>query len=399
MKNKTLYIFILFFIAFNSIAQNPDSYYIDKNKDSIPQVDGIDYLIKLFKINKSQEKIEDKKVSFSFFPTDTKNAGGRVLVSSFNATFLLGDKKTTNASTVYFIPYIAFNGQYGVELYPTIWLKNNSWNLVGEYFALNFPQDTWGLGGDSPKSNQTLVDGKQARFHQNLLKGILPNLAVGLGYQLDVHYDLNIDATESTETPILPENIKKTTTSSGLSIPIVYDNRKNINTPLEGTYASFTYLYNAPSLGSDAKWQSLFIDLRKYYSLAYARSVLGFRCYYWSVLSGDAPYFDMPSTRSEPGTASSSRGVQKNRYRSNAMLFFESEYRFNISKNGFVGGVLFANTTSASEFDSQRFKHWQPAIGTGVRLKFNKYTKVNVAFDFGISKDFASVYLKIGEVF
>ena len=81
------------------------------------------------------------------------------------------------------------------------------------------------------------------------------------------------------------------------------------------------------------------------------------------------------------------------------MLFFETEYRFNITQNGFLGGVVFANTTSASEYDTQNFKYWQPAIGAGVRLKFNKYTKVNVAFDFGISKDYASVYLKIGEVF
>ena len=111
------------------------------------------------------------------------------------------------------------------------------------------------------------------------------------------------------------------------------------------------------------------------------------------------PYFDLPSTRSEPGTGSSSRGLEKDRYRSNAMLFFESEYRFNLTQNGFLGGVVFANATSASQYDTQHFIHWQPAAGAGVRLKFNKYTKLNVALDFGFSKEYASVYLKIGEVF
>jgi hypothetical protein len=81
------------------------------------------------------------------------------------------------------------------------------------------------------------------------------------------------------------------------------------------------------------------------------------------------------------------------------MLFFESEYRFNISRNGFLGGVVFVNTTSASELESRKFEYWKPAIGTGIRLKFNKYTKVNVAFDIGFSKDYTSLYLKIGEVF
>jgi len=397
MKSKFISILMLLFVVIDSKAQDIDTYYIYKNNDSIKQVDGIDYLLKLFKIKKSQEKIENKKVNFSFFPVDASNAGDRVLVSSFNATFLLGEKENTNNSTVYLIPYISFNNQFGIELYPTIWLKENSWNFVGEYFALNFPQDTWGLGGDTPESNETLVDGKTLRFHQNVLKGILPNLAVGLGYQYDEHHQLEIKETNIDAD--IPEITTNKTISSGVSLPIVFDNRKNINNPQNGMYASATYLYNDKSLGSDTKWQSLFIDARKYFSIPYARSVLALRSYYWTILSGETPYFDLPSTRSEPGTSSSSRGLQKNRYRSNAMLFFETEYRFNITQNGFLGGVVFVNTTSASEYDTQNFVHWQPAIGAGVRLKFNKYTKVNVAFDFGISKDYASVYLKIGEVF
>ncbi|HQZ24544.1 MAG TPA: BamA/TamA family outer membrane protein [Flavobacterium sp.] len=397
MKSKFISILMLLFVVIDSKAQDIDTYYIYKNNDSIKQVDGIDYLIKLFKINKSQEKIENKKVNFSFFPVDASNAGDRVLVSSFNATFLLGEKENTNNSTVYLIPYISFNNQFGIELYPTIWLKENSWNFVGEYFGLNFPQDTWGLGGDTPESNETLVDGKTLRFHQNVLKGILPNLAVGLGYQYDEHHELEIKETNIDAD--IPKITTNKTISSGVSLPIVFDNRKNINNPQNGMYASATYLYNDKSLGSDTKWQSLFIDARKYFSIPYARSVLALRSYYWTILSGETPYFDLPSTRSEPGTSSSSRGLQKNRYRSNAMLFFETEYRFNITQNGFLGGVVFANTTSASEYDTQNFNYWQPSIGAGVRLKFNKYTKVNVAFDFGISKDYASVYLKIGEVF
>jgi hypothetical protein len=399
MRSKFLFLLLLF-IVLEGKAQDKDTYFINSKNDTIAQVDGIDYLIQLFKIKKSQEKIENKKVNFSFFPTDTKNAGGRVLVSSFNATFFLGDKANTNNSTVYLIPYISFNGQYGIELYPTIWLKKNSWNFVGEYFALNYPQDTWGLGGNSPNSKETLVDGKQIRFHQNVLRGIQPNLAIGLGYQFDEHYALEIlNSDFIKENPEFHAGKKYKSISSGISIPIVYDNRKNINNPQEGLYSSCTYLYNSPSLGSDTKWQSLFLDIRKYYPISNTRNVLALRSYYWTVLSGKVPYFDLPSTRSEPGTASSSRGIQKDRYRSNAMLFFESEYRFNISPNGFFGGILFANATSASQYDTQHFTHWQPAAGAGIRLKFNKYTKLNVALDFGFSRDYASVYLKIGEVF
>src|SRR6187402_2371764 len=286
MKNKLLLSLLLLLAVLEVKAQDMDSYFITPDNDTIIQKDGVDYLIQLFKINRSQEKIQNKKVNFSFFPTDARNAGERVLVSSFNATFLLGDKSNTNNSTIYFIPYISFKNQYGLELYPTVWLKKNSWNFVGEYFILNFPQDTWGLGGNTPESDETLVDGKQIRFHQNVLKGIFPNLAIGIGYQYDKHYELEIKNPDLVNVnPDFTEATSGSSVSSGLSIPIVYDNRKNIINPQKGFYSSFTYLYNGPALGSDNKWQSIFVDVRKYFSIPYARSVLGFRSYYWTIVS------------------------------------------------------------------------------------------------------------------
>jgi hypothetical protein len=55
--------------------------------------------------------------------------------------------------------------------------------------------------------------------------------------------------------------------------------------------------------------------------------------------------------------------------------------------------------TSASQYDTQQFRYWHPAAGTGIRLKFNKYSNTNVTFDFGFSNEFASVYVNIGEAF
>ena len=108
MKGKSLLLLLFIFLVIESRSQDKDAYFIYKNNDTVTQVDGVDYLIKLFKLKRSQEKIENKKVNFSFFPTDTENAGGRVLVSSFNATFYLGDKENTKNSTIYLIPYFSF---------------------------------------------------------------------------------------------------------------------------------------------------------------------------------------------------------------------------------------------------------------------------------------------------
>ena len=400
MKLNFLLIIILLLFCANLNAQNGESYYVYKPNDTIQQIDIIYYLQKLFKLKVSQDSLKSKKVHFSVFPTDANNSSGRLLVTSFNATFTLGDAATTNTSTVYFIPYITFENQFGVQIYPTIWLKNNNWNFVGDYYALNYPEYTWGLGGNSPESNETLINSKRIRIHQNALKGIFRNFAVGIGYQFDEYYDINIpnDSISATSN-YFPELFTGKSISSALTLPLIYDSRKNTLNPQGGFYTSFTYRNNMEILGSTSDWSSIFLDVRKYFPIKNTRSILALRSYYWSIVSGDTPYFDLPSNGSEPAIASSSRGIQSDRYRSNAMLYFEGEYRFNILRNGFLGGVVFSNITSASAYETQNFQYWHPAAGFGARVKFNKYSNINVDFDIGFSKDYWGLYLNIGEAF
>ena len=72
MKNTYLLLLLLLFVVVESKAQDRDrdrdAYYIYKNNDTITQVDGIDYLKRLFKIDTNQDSIKNKKVNFSFFP-------------------------------------------------------------------------------------------------------------------------------------------------------------------------------------------------------------------------------------------------------------------------------------------------------------------------------------------
>jgi len=111
------------------------------------------------------------------------------------------------------------------------------------------------------------------------------------------------------------------------------------------------------------------------------------------------PYLDLPANNWEPVFGSVARGIEQNRYRSNAIIYSETEYRFGITANGFLGGVVFANVTSASQFDSQNFSYWHPAGGVGLRFKFNKYSRTNIRLDYGFSKEYQSLYLNIGEAF
>lgn len=394
----------ILFMADSALSANflpdQDSLRGKSNADSVRKIDMVDYLVKIFKVKNSVEKRDNRKIRFALFPTTTSS--GKTSFTSFNASFLLGGNATnTNISTIYFYPYIGFGGQYGFDVQSYVWYPQNRWNFIGEYFIHNYPQNTWGLGGNTPVDYETLIDYDHFRFHQKSMKEIWNHFSVGLGYALDYHYNIAVGQSESDSVNAYLPYYQSTSVSSGLLLPLLYDSRHNSANPKQGFMAALTFRFNSPYMGSDEKWQYMFLDVRKYFPILSSRkdNILAIRGYYWTTLSGTVPYLDLPAVRWEPSSGQASRGIQQNRYKSNALMYFDSEYRFSITANGFIGGVVFGSITSASQYNTQQFMYWHPAAGAGIRMKFNKYSDTNIALDFAASKGFFSVYLFIGEAF
>lgn len=384
------------------LLSTPLCYAFSQSVDTT-QVDLVDVFIGRKKFKEANQYRSGKKVYFSFFPAPVSTpGGGRAMITSINAAFFLGDPTKTNLSNIYFIPYTDFSSRYGFYMKPNLWLKGNAWNLIGDYRIAHFPQYSWGLGGDSPEYSRTLIDTDFIRVYQNALKKIGRNWFAGLGYALDDHY--NIEESEITieGEGHLDRYVIDTTdpaVSSGVTFNIAYDARQNAINPPKGSYFIATWRVNTKTLGSDQNYQTLFIDGRKYFPFSKARSILAIRGYYWTLLTGDAPYLHLPSTNWAPASGIASRGFQSGRYRSNAMMYGEAEHRYQLTSNGLLGLVAFMNVSSASEFDTQNFKHWKVGAGVGMRAKLNKYSNANLALDFGFSENYWSVWVNVGEMF
>jgi hypothetical protein len=379
-------------IAPNVYGQQPDSV----------QVDLIDVVLGKKKIKQTNQYRADKKVHFSILPAAVSvPGGGKAVITSVNAAFYLGDPTLTNLSNVYLIPYTNLADRYGIYIRPNLWLAKNSFNILGDYRIARFPQYSWGLGGDSPQWNESLIDSDYFRLYQIILIKIHKNWYLGPGYALDYHY--NIEETDIEGTGHLDgygEGDLASTTSSGITANLVFDARTNAINPPRGAYLFLSYRWNDTALGSTYTNHSLFIDARKYLPLSNTRAhILAFRSYYWTVVKGDTPYLDLPATNWAPVSGIASRGFQTGRYRSNAMLYGEVEQRYQLTSNGLWGFVVFANISSASEFETQHFTHWQVAAGLGLRTKLNKYSNANLTVDLGFSHNYWGVWLNIGEVF
>ena len=380
---------------------------IDPSKlvDTAGKKDIVDIARSILHINPKPVSAEKgKSFYFSILPVSTAvPGGGQALFTSTTAGFYLGDRNTTYISSVTFAPYFNFKGRYGIPFRSSIWLKNNSWNIQGDDRFLVYPQNTWGLGGKQPEFNKFVVNYQYLRFYESALKRITSYLYAGIGYNLDYYLDIETNDPNAlqkfTKYPYGTSS-DHNSISSGATANLLYDSRNNELNPLPGTYANVVYRMNAHALGSDADWQSLYIDLRKYISLTKTKEqdVIAFWAYYWKTFGNGIPYLNLPSIGWDPYQRSG-RGIEQNRYRGKSLIYFETEYRVDITANGLLGAVFFANINSVAEPTDNQFKYWNPAAGTGLRIKFNKGSGTNIAIDYGFSEHYSGVTLGLGEAF
>jgi outer membrane protein assembly factor BamA len=256
------------------------------------------------------------------------------------------------------------------------------------------------LGANTSLSQADATYYSYIRFYQEVLRHFSSNYYIGLGYNLDDHYDIKDygDVTDFQEYNAENNNGATKTISSGPLIHFMYDSRKNINNPDDALYASIIYRTNFTFLGSTQNWQYLQMEIRKYIKLN-SRDVLAL----WSwneFTNGPAPFFDLPANQWDT-YSNTARGYIQGFYRGTNFVYVEAEYRFVLSHNGLFGGVVFSNAGSATQWPSNKFQYVDPGEGVGLRIKFNKYSDVNLCIDYavGLHNGSQGLFFNLGEVF
>lgn len=397
-------------IVFFSIAPfSANSQQIPVNESEVDTTDKKD-LIDVFKstFHYSPAKIQKrsrKKVYFSLLPTSgAVPGGGKALITSTTAGFYLGKRRNTSLSTVNFVPYLNFKGRYSVAFRDNIYTNKNLWNLQGETRFSLYPEYVYGSGLNNQPSDKLLISYKYIRFYQTVLKQIKPYLLAGIGYNLDYHINIeSIGDTMALDKFVGYEHgtaSHQNTLSSGITFNILYDSRNNSINPLPGAYLNVIYRVNPYFLGNgNNTWKSIYIDGRKYISLkGQKRHVLALWSYLWAALNNDVPFLDLPAIGYEPYQRSG-RGIEQNRYRGKTMFYLEGEYRSDLRDDGLLGYVVFANANTASRPGDLKFTGPHPAIGAGLRVKFNKRSNTNIAIDYAVSKGYSTLILNLGEAF
>jgi hypothetical protein len=293
------------------------------------------------------------------------------------------------------------NKQITLPIQSSIWSKNNNYNFVGEIRLYKYPQSTFGLGSSSNIRNEDPMDYNYVRFSEIALRKITGNFYAGAGYIIDYHADItHTGTTNGVVSDYETYGPASHSVSSGLTLNGQFDTRDSPINPSEGLYASYEFRENLKTLGSTSTWNSLILDVRKYLRFpAASRNVIAFWSYDWLTLSGTPPYLDLPSTLWDAST-NAGRGYIQGRFRGAQMVYAETEYRYAITGNGLLGGVVFINAQSFSAAPGTRLQAIQPGYGPGIRIKLNKVSKTNICVDYGFGRQGSrGLFVNVGELF
>ncbi|MDQ6480459.1 hypothetical protein [Dyadobacter sp. LHD-138] len=363
--------------------------------------DLMDVLGQMKRKSKTTQKVKETappKILYSMVPAVGYTLStGVVGLLSANAAFYLSDTATTNISSVNTsFNYSQYN-QITIPVLANIWTKDNGYNFVVDWRYFKYPQDTYGLGGHSSIANADRIDYSHVRLHQTVLKKVAGAFYLGAGYQLDYRWKIRQGGSNEDVTSY---GLTHKSVSSGLVGTVLYDSRKNSINPEVGLYANARYRTNLTVLGSNTNWQSLVLEFRKYINFPRgSRNTLAFWDFNWLTLAGKPPYLDLPSTSWDPSN-NTGRGYIQGRFRSPNMLYFESEYRFALTQNGLIGGVVFGNAQSFSNWPDKKFNKVAPGAGLGIRIKINKTSRTNIAVDYGFGAGGSrGLFVNLGEVF
>jgi len=310
------------------------------------------------------------------------------------------DEKREKFSSLLLNGYYSQYHQYWFTANSNIFLEKKKIHLFGDIRYYNFPTQTFGFGIKSSISDGLNIKYSYLRVYQYLFREIRHNLFAGVGFNLDYHWNIKPDSIPG---KVLNDLIKYQkddhSTSSGVSLNFMFDDRANAVNPDKGNYAYLQFRPNLTLLGSDSNWQSLLIDLRHYLHFpASSRNVLAFWNYDNFTLKGIPPYLDIPSIGWDY-YSNTGRGYVPGRYTGRNFVYLESEYRFSLIRNGLLGGVVFGNAESF-------FKNWSdkhsaiPGGGLGLRIKINKFSNTNLAIDYGFGVEGSrGFFFNLGEVF
>jgi outer membrane protein assembly factor BamA len=358
--------------------------------------------------NDSKKDVADREkshIQIGVFPAIgyTLQTGFAAVVSANAVIYKKHNKDSLLPSTIAGSFSYSQYHQIIAPIQTTIYFNNNKTIFVSDWRYLKYPSYTYGLGMYTTPEDSTLLNFQYLKLHQSLLFEVHPNIFIGAGYALDYFWNIKQvypPKPGGTRSDFEQYDSNGTSFSSGVELVMIRDTRDNPINAYSGTYTNIQLIPRFKFLGSDQSWTSLLVQWRGYFRFpSSSNNILALWSYNWLTLTGYPPYLMLPSTGWDK-TFNTGRGYIQGRFRSNNMLDAEAEYRIQLTRNGLFGMVVFTNLETFSNIDTWQFGTPAPAGGLGLRIKLNKYSRTNIAIDYGWGRQGShGFFVNLGEAF
>lgn len=400
----THFLAIFLFSFLHSIAQSDSSQTLLNKIDSGSVPNKMMKIEPLLKYTRTYDTLLPKPKTKNYFLTVLPAVGytlqtGFAGLISANIGFYNNrgqDAKMSTISTS--VTYSQYN-QIIFPVFADIWSKNGGYNFISDNRYISYPSEVFGLGGETDPNQDHTIDFKQIKFHQTVLKRIYKDLYAGVGFYYDRFWDIKIIEPQTRLINVfLQKEFGTSETAIGPTLRVLYDSRLNQINPDKGFYLNLVLRQNFTELGSDDEWASLLVDARKYFNFPKgSKNTLALWFYNWLTPAGKPDYLLLPSTGWDD-QYNTGRGYIQSRFRGLQMTYFETEYRYRISRNGLFGGVLFFNVEKFYG-NIKPYDDFLPGYGAGLRIRLNKKSGANLCLDYGFGNGSRGFYVNLGEVF
>ncbi|MGZ5135000.1 MAG: BamA/TamA family outer membrane protein, partial [Flavitalea sp.] len=310
-----------------------------------------------------------------------------------------GEKENTDLSAFGLEGLYTSKGIITVQARHNVFTAGNKWHFQGNWQLSKFLITDYGIGTGNKeylyKSDSAfLIRFTYIRLSEKVYRKIGPRLYAGVGLNFNMRDNIDDEKLDTLpSTPHYRYSLRNgfdptKYSSNGFVLAIEYNTRDHPIRSYSGTYADFNLLFNQRWLGSTKNAIQLVYDFRKYLSLSSKRPehVLAF----WHIgsykISGTLPYLGLPATGYDVYNRTG-RAYTIGRFKGPSFAYFESEYRFPITRNKLVSGVAFINVQTASDdLEKKLFQYWDPAAGGGLRILFQKQSRSTICIDYAKGK-------------
>ena len=287
-----------------------------------------------------------------------------------------------------------------------IFLDDNRHIFKGVTEWIKFPLVFWGIGNDTPDSNEEIYTTRTITFDFSYLGKVSPGFFLGARFirQSSDISDVEDDG-QLIVADLLPGNEGAIT--SGLGLIARLDKRDNVFNATRGPFLQGDIVSYQSWLGSEYEFTKLLIDFRHYLKTFQERHVLAFNLI--AEQNWGDPTFE---TMALLGGDQIMRGHYLGRFRDNAYLAAQAEYRLPLGRKywidereklpfwerwGLVGFVGVGNV--APGISELSFDHLKSSWGVGLRYAAIPKERLNIRVDFGFGTQNPGFYLNIREAF